>query len=201
MFGRRASIFIGFISCLLLVLFSDLLISLFEPTTGVTQKANSYLILRSIGLPFYLLNMHSTAVLRGMKHPKITLYSSIIVGVSNVILSFLLAVIFAYLIRGNFVAALLGTFVGNPLTFPFIWSLIYNVGIFITSKNQRILNSEISFDMILNQTYEIFIPMLIGGAIISFPIWLITFLVTYSFVSSYKKSKAKKKLHNNSKDI
>jgi uncharacterized protein (DUF2062 family) len=54
--------------------------------------------------------------------------------------------------------------------------------------------------MILNQTYEIFIPMLIGGAIISFPIWLITFLVTYSFVSSYKKSKAKKKLHNNSKD-
>ena len=115
--------------------------------------------------------------------------------------SFLLAIFFAFLFRGNIIASLIGTFIGNPLTFPFIWSLIYNVGIFITSKNQRILNSEISIDMILNQTYEIFVPMLIGGAIISFPIWLITFLVTYSFVSSYKKSKAKKKLHNNSKDI
>ena len=114
---------------------------------------------------------------------------------------FLLAIFFAFLIRGNVIASLIGTFIGNPLTFPFIWSLIYNVGIFITSKNQQVLNSEISIDMILNQTYEIFIPMLIGGAIISLPIWLITFLVTYSFVSSYKKSKAKKKLHNNSKDI
>ena len=90
----------GALSCLLLVLFSDLLISLFEPTTEVTLKANSYLILRSIGLPFYLLNMHSTAVLRGMKHPKITLYSSIIVGVSNVILSFVLAVVFDFGIQG-----------------------------------------------------------------------------------------------------
>ena len=115
--------------------------------------------------------------------------------------SFSTSYFFAFLIRGNVIASLIGTFIGNPLTFPFIWSLIYNIGIFITSKNQLILNSEISIDMILNQTYEIFIPMLIGGAIISFPIWLITFLVTYSFVSSYKKSKAKKKLHNNSKDI
>ena len=39
--------------------------------------------------------------------------------------------------------------------------------------------------MILNETYEIFIPMLIGGAIISFPIWLITFfllLLPYPYV-------------------
>ena len=99
-FGRKASIFIGFTSCILLVSFSDLLIGLFEPTFEVSLKANSYLVLRSVGLPFYLLNMHSTAVLRGMKHPKITLYSSIIVGVSNVILSFLLAVIFDFGIQG-----------------------------------------------------------------------------------------------------
>ena len=34
---------------------------------------------------------------------------------------FVLAVIFAYLIRGNIIAALIGTVVGNPITFPFIW--------------------------------------------------------------------------------
>ena len=64
---------------------------------------------------------------------------------------FLLAIVISFLIRGNVIAALIGTFIGNPLTFPFIWSLIYNIGIFITSKNQLILNSEISIDMILNQ--------------------------------------------------
>ena len=136
MFGRRASIFIGFISCLLLVLFSDLLISLFEPTTVVTQKANSYLILRSIGLPFYLLNMHSTAVLRGMKHPKITLYSSIIVGVSNVILSFLLAVIFDFGIQGIAVASSISFFI----------SALYSTKVLLNKKQQ-----DDSFDILFNK--------------------------------------------------
>lgn len=37
-----------------------------------------------------------------------------------------LAVIFAWLIRGNVMAAALGTAVGNPWTFPFIWvSVLY----------------------------------------------------------------------------
>ena len=125
-FGRKASIFIGFISCLLLVLFSDLLISLFEPTFEVSLKANSYLVLRSVGLPFYLLNMHSTAVLRGMKHPKITLYSSIIVGVSNVILSFLLAVIFDFGIQGIAIAS----------SISFLISAIYSTRILLTKQQE-----------------------------------------------------------------
>jgi uncharacterized protein len=115
-------------------------------------------------------------------------------------LHFLLAIILAFLIRGNLIAALTGTFVGNPLTFPFIWGLIYNVGVYISDKPDKSLNSEINFEMIINQTYEIFIPMLIGGVILSIPIWLITYLITYSFISSYKKSKIKNKIYNKTED-
>ena len=107
-------------------------------------------------------------------------------------LHFLLAIVFAYIIRGNYVAALLGTIVGNPITFPFIWGLIYKVGAFVTSNKQKELNNEINIDMILTQTYEIFLPMLLGGAILAIPVWLLTYLLTHSFVSSYKKSKLKK---------
>ena len=107
-------------------------------------------------------------------------------------LHFLLAIVFAYIIRGNYVAALLGTIVGNPITFPFIWGLIYKVGAFVTSTKQKELNNEINFDMIMTQTYEIFLPMLLGGAILAIPVWLTTYLLTHSFVSSYKKSKLKK---------
>ena len=115
-------------------------------------------------------------------------------------LHFLLAVVFAFIIRGNVIAALIGTVIGNPLTFPFIWGLIYNVGIYVSYKDHKDLNAEINIEMILNQTYEIFVPMLTGGAVLAIPIWLITYLVTYSFISSYKKSKNKEKLHNNPKD-
>ena len=108
-------------------------------------------------------------------------------------LHFILAIVFAYIIRGNLVAALLGTIVGNPITFPFIWGLIYKVGTFFTSSKNIEINYEISFDMITTQTYDIFLPMLLGGAILAIPVWVTTYLLIYSFVSSYKKSKMKKK--------
>ena len=108
-------------------------------------------------------------------------------------LHFILAVVFAYLIRGNLIAALLGTIVGNPITFPFIWGVIYKVGAFVTATKHNQFNYEINFDMIITQTYEIFLPMLLGGIILAIPVWLITYLLTHSFVSSYKKSKKKYK--------
>lgn len=46
-------------------------------------------------------------------------------------LHFILAFVFAWLARGNMIAAALGTFVGNPLTFPFIWAATYNTGHFV----------------------------------------------------------------------
>tara|TARA_B100000900_G_scaffold398313_1_gene399555 strand:- start:704 stop:1069 length:366 start_codon:yes stop_codon:yes gene_type:complete len=107
-------------------------------------------------------------------------------------LHFILAIIFAYLIRGNFIAALIGTIVGNPLTFPFIWGFIYKVGTYVTTIKHVTINHEINFDMIVNQTYAIFFPMFVGGIIIAPLVWLITYFVIYSFISSYKKRKIKK---------
>ena len=107
-------------------------------------------------------------------------------------LHFIFAIVFVYLMRGNIVAALLGTIVGNPITFPFIWGLIYKVGAFVISTKHIEFNNEINFNMIITQTYEIFLPMLLGGAILAIPVWIITYIITHSFISSYKKSKIKK---------
>ena len=104
-------------------------------------------------------------------------------------LHFVLAIIFAYLIRGNFIAAIIGTVVGNPITFPFIWGLIYKVGTYVTNIKLEKINHEINFDMIVNQTYEIFLPMLLGGIIIAPLVWVITYYIIYSFITSYKKRK------------
>ena len=105
---------------------------------------------------------------------------------------FVLAVVFAYLIRGNFIAALIGTVVGNPLTFPFIWGLIYKIGTYVTNIKLEKITHEINFDMIVNQTYEIFFPMLVGGVIIAPLVWIITYYVIYSFIESFKKRRNKK---------
>ena len=106
-------------------------------------------------------------------------------------LHFVLAVIFAFLIRGNFIAALIGTVVGNPLTFPFIWGFIYKIGIYVTNIKYIKISDEINIDMIINQTYDIFFPMLLGGIIIAPFVWIISYFIIYSFISSYKRRKNK----------
>ena len=132
-FGRKSSLLIGIVSAGLLIFVSSQLINFFEPTPNVSSKAISYLMLRSLGLPFYLLNMHSTAVLRGMKYPKITLYSSVIVGVSNVVLSYLLGIVLNFGITGIAVSSSIAFFISS----------LYSTKILIDTQTQT-TNSVIS---------------------------------------------------------
>jgi uncharacterized protein (DUF2062 family) len=46
-------------------------------------------------------------------------------------LQFLFAALFAWATRCNVIASAIGTAVGNPWTFPFIWAAIYRTGAFI----------------------------------------------------------------------
>ena len=132
-FGRKSSLLIGIVSAGLLIFVSSQLINFFEPTPNVSSKAISYLMLRSLGLPFYLLNMHSTAVLRGMKYPKITLYSSVIVGVSNVVLSYFLGIVLNFGITGIAVSS----------SIAFLISSLYSTKVLIYTQTQT-TNSVIS---------------------------------------------------------
>ena len=112
-FGRKTSIFLGFLVFLVIFNFDGFFISLFKPTLNITNLASSYLIVRSIGIPFYLLNMHSTAVLRGLRHPKITLQSSLIVTITNIFLSYLLGIVLGFGIVGIAAASSIAFFVAS----------------------------------------------------------------------------------------
>ena len=99
---------------------------------------------------------------------------------------FFLAIIFAYILRGNIVASLIGTFIGNPFTFPFIWIFIYKVGN-IFFKNDQNVSLELTFQSLFDQGYDILMPMLIGSLIVSIPIWLISYFTLKFLMSSFKK--------------
>ena len=99
---------------------------------------------------------------------------------------FFLAVIFAYILRGNIIASLIGTFIGNPFTFPFIWIFIYKVGN-IFFKNDQNLSLEFTFQSLFDQGYEILIPMMIGSLIVSIPIWFISYFTVKFLMTSFKK--------------
>ena len=101
---------------------------------------------------------------------------------------FILAIVFAFILRGNLIASLIGTFVGNPFTFPFIWLLIYRIGnIFFENKTEVILN--FTFESLFDKGFEIIVPMLIGSVVLAVPIWIVSFFLVKFLILSFKKRK------------
>jgi len=100
---------------------------------------------------------------------------------------FVLALIVSFLIRGNLIASMIGTVVGNPITFPFIWLTIYRIGIVFIEKKEKDKIVELNFDSVLNGGWEILFPMLIGSAILCLPVWFISYFMIRFLLTSFKR--------------
>ncbi len=96
------------------------------------------------------------------------------------------AVVIAWVLRGNFFAAAFGTFIGNPLTYPFVWLATYDVGAFVLGHHgQGPVVPSFSgglFSMSASawhQVWPLFEPMVIGMV----PVGLAAALITYVLVN------------------
>ncbi len=73
-------------------------------------------------------------------------------------LHFFLAVFLAYAVRGNVLSSLMGTFFGNPITFPIIGVVSYRSGLYILGMGPE----ETAWDTIRSGISEAFISMWSG---------------------------------------
>ena len=133
-------------------------------------------------------------------------------------LHFILSSICAYLIRGSIIASAIGTVVGNPLTFPFIWALTYETGaILLGVKNDsnvaHIFSKTLSvfgqmnqwyFDLLTSPSFafanineyagawtkiwEIIFPLVIGSIPWFFIVWLAFFATLRPFFRAYRNA-------------
>ncbi len=108
-------------------------------------------------------------------------------------LHFLLAALIAFFLRGSLLASALGTFFGNPFSFPFIWLATFNLGGFLLGYEARssidltlpkgtfvllFTNPPAFFDAIWTVMGPYFVPMLIG----SLPLGIATCVPIYFVV-------------------
>lgn len=85
-------------------------------------------------------------------------------------LHFFLAFVIAYIFAGNMIAAAAGTLIGNPLTFPLIWSMTLQLGQGILSGNiekidahATVVHKEFSYLDFVNIWEPLLKPMVVGG--------------------------------------
>ncbi len=74
-----------------------------------------------------------------------------------------LAAALAWLVRGNILAAVFGTVVGNPLTFPFIAAFSLETGWRILGTGGLSVESDFTVVWLWENIWQIFLPYLVGG--------------------------------------
>jgi uncharacterized protein len=116
-------------------------------------------------------------------------------------LHFLIAGLIALALGGSILASALGTAVGNPLTFPFIWLASYNLGAMLLGYRQRTRISidlpDYMFTLVFTNPGMVWrafwaavdpylLPMLVGGIPLGLACGVAVYVVVRSAVAGYQ---------------
>jgi uncharacterized protein (DUF2062 family) len=115
----------------------------------------------------------------------------------------ILAALIAWLTRAGILASAIGTSIGNPWTFPFIWIWIYNLGNWMGFGSSSVNVADLHFPHLFGQLTEALLngdfssvvdisgpvlwPMFIGCIPSAFCIWIIFYFPLNRIVESYQK--------------
>ncbi len=110
-------------------------------------------------------------------------------------LHFLLGLGIAYLLRGNMLAAAIGTAFGNPWTFPFLWAASYQVGIHLLwIEGPATLNPEkLSWSYVLNDMSAFFWPTIAGSIPLGAAVFCIVFFISRNMVAMAQARRREKR--------
>lgn len=97
------------------------------------------------------------------------------------------AALLALLLRGNLVASALGTVVGNPWTFPFVWAWTYNFGQWILGGEPNPdLPDRMGLSYIFDRPWDVLWPMTVGGIPTALAAWFAFFWPVRGAVAEYQ---------------
>lgn len=119
---------------------------------------------------------------------------------------FILAALVSWSARGNIIAGLIGTAVGNPWTFPFIWWWTYTLGnrmgaggslsghdpnflAIFTKLPGVLMNAMLKFQIdgaYFENVWAVIGPMMLGSIPTFVVVWLATYLLLKPFVTAYQ---------------
>ena len=100
-----------------------------------------------------------------------------------------MAALLAWVIGGSIVAAILGTFLGNPLTYPLLWYTTYEAGNLMLGgaiEKHRIDLSNGIFQSSLDQLWPILKPMSLGCIPVGLALAALSYVLVKPMVEAYQ---------------
>ena len=92
--------------------------------------------------------------------------------------------------RGNLIAATVGTIVGNPWTFPFFFYIDYKIGMLFF--NETLESYEFKVNFLIENFQNLFIPTFVGSLPVAIIIWFITYYLSKKLLSKRYNEKKNK---------
>ena len=106
---------------------------------------------------------------------------------------FSITALLSVLVRGNVIASAIGTAIGNPWTFPFIWFWIHSLGIWVLGQpGDSELPARVSMQYIFENPSGVFWPMTVGGVPTAILVWVAVFWPARAAVAQYQRQRRKR---------
>ena len=103
---------------------------------------------------------------------------------------FIAAALLALAVRGNVIASAIGTAVGNPWTFPFIWAWTFATGRWLLGEQVSGIYPELlTLEFIFENPLQILWPMAVGSLPTAIVVWFVVFLPARSMVAQYQRAR------------
>ena len=106
-----------------------------------------------------------------------------------------MAALLAWVIGGSVVAALLGTFIGNPLTYPLFWYSTYEVGDLMLGRTAEKPSIDLSagiFQTSIDQLWPLLKPMTLGSIPVGIALATLSYIIVKPMVDAYKHRRRRK---------
>jgi uncharacterized protein (DUF2062 family) len=98
-----------------------------------------------------------------------------------------LAALTAWIIGGSIVAAILGTFVGNPLTYAFFWIATFEVGSLMLGGSAKDLRLDLSEGVFqTDQIWPLLKPMTLGAIPVGLALAALSYVLVRPAVNAYQ---------------
>lgn len=104
------------------------------------------------------------------------------------------AALLAWIIGGNLMASAIGTAVGNPWTFPFIWAGIFRLGVWMLGWDMsHILPEDLTLSYIFERPGAILLPMSVGAIPTVVVVWCAFYWPVRQLVADYQRLRRRRR--------
>jgi uncharacterized protein (DUF2062 family) len=108
-----------------------------------------------------------------------------------------IALFFAWILKENKIAALIGVWVTNPITAPFIYAGQYETGRILLGMDRSSFPTEFTFEAFKNMGHDILVPLCLGSLLHALLWSVIAYALILRFIPSLRVAKLKRWPRNN----